>query len=309
MNESGRPGYLKIPLIPSLPSVLFRLFLVYWKEGNAVFPESAHKKRHMQASVPAYAALLEEENAMKKRIAALLFCPLLALAACQSQPAAGPEAAADAASQKSVTVNSTEQVSVVPDITEIVYSIQTQGSDAQTCQADNSATSDQVVALLKQFGVEENSIRTTGYYLNPIYDWSGSMQVLTGYEAVTTLTVSDLPMDQVGEILTQSVDAGVNNIQSISYLSSEYDEAYQEALALAVDAARTKAETLAQAEGYTAGEILSIQENSGYSEARYNDTALAQRTMAAAADESVSIMPGELDVEASVVVEFALLAQ
>lgn len=135
------------------------------------------------------------------------------------------------------------------------------------------------------------------------------MQVLTGYEAVTTLTVSDLPMDQVGEILTQSVDAGVNNIQSISYLSSEYDEAYQEALALAVDAARTKAETLAQAEGYTAGEILSIQENSGYSEARYNDTALAQRTMAAAADESVSIMPGELDVEASVVVEFALLAQ
>ena len=159
--------------------------------------------------------------------------------------------------------------------------------------------------MLKQLGIEENSIRTTGYYLNPVYDWSGSIQLLTGYEAVTTLTISDLPMDQVGEVLTQSVDAGVNNIQSISYLSSEYDTAYQEALSLAVAAARTKAEALAQAEGCTVGEILSIQETSGYTQARYNDTALTQSTMSAA-EESVSIMPGELDIEASVVVEFSM---
>ena len=240
---------------------------------------------------------------MKKGITALLFCTLLLLTACQQEVTAENTPADETA--RSVTVNSTEQVSVIPDIAEIVYSIQTQGSDAQTCQEENSATSDQVVALLKQLGIEENSIRTTGYYLNPVYDWSGSIQLLTGYEAVTTLTISDLPMDQVGEVLTQSVDAGVNNIQSISYLSSEYDTAYQEALSLAVAAARTKAEALAQAEGCTVGEILSIQETSGYTQARYNDTALAQSTMSAA-EESVSIMPGELDIEASVVVEFSM---
>ena len=240
---------------------------------------------------------------MKKGITALLFCTLLLLTACQQEGTAENTPADETA--RSVTVNITEQVSVIPDIAEIVYSIQTQGSDAQTCQEENSATSDQVVALLKQLGIEENSIRTTGYYLNPVYDWSGSIQLLTGYEAVTTLTISDLPMDQVGEVLTQSVDAGVNNIQSISYLSSEYDTAYQEALSLAVAAARTKAEALAQAEGCTVGEILSIQETSGYTQARYNDTALTQSTMSAA-EESVSIMPGELDIEASVVVEFSM---
>ena len=58
---------------------------------------------------------------MKKIAAALLFCSFLALTACQPQTAAQPEAAdTAAASQKSVTVNSTEQVSVVPDIAEIV---------------------------------------------------------------------------------------------------------------------------------------------------------------------------------------------
>ena len=245
---------------------------------------------------------------MKKGITALLFCALLTLTACQQEGAAENAPAEETAG--SVTVNSTEQVSVVPDIAEIVYSIRTQSSDAQTCQEENSSTSDQVVAVLKQLGVAENSIRTTGYYLNPVYDWSGSMQVLTGYEAVTTLTISDLPMDQVGEILTQSVDAGVNDIQSISYLSSKYDDAYQEALSLAVAAARKKADAMVQAEGYAVGEILSLQETSGYSEARYNDTALAQSTMSAAAgNESVSIMPGELDIEASVVVEFSMQAQ
>ena len=142
--------------------------------------------------------------------------------------------------------------------------------------------------------------------LSDVYAMGGTPVTAMNLMSMT----SCMSLDQVGEILTQSVDAGVNNIQSISYLSSEYDQAYQEALSLAVAAARTKAEALAQTEGYTVGEILFVQETSGYSEARYNDTALAQSTMtAAAAEESVSIMPGELDIEASVVVEFSMQAQ
>ncbi len=246
---------------------------------------------------------------MKKRIAApllcmLLFFALLTFSACQTTVPA--ENIPKEETERSVTVNSTEQVSVVPDIAEIVFSIQTQGSDAQGCQEDNDAASAQVIACLTQLGVAEASIRTTGYYLNPVYDWSGSIQLLTGYEAMTTLTVSDLPMEQVGEILTQSVNAGVNNIQSISYLSSNYDAAYQEALSLAVAAARTKADALAQAEGYTVGEILSVQETSGYTQARYNDSALEQYSTARVTDKSMSIMPGELEIEASVVVEFSM---
>ena len=269
-----------------------------------------NKNGGLSASLPAgpsFQGGMFMKQIRSRLIAVLLFGALLALSACGQQTAVSSAPVSGDASEKSVTVSSTEQVSVVPDIAEIVYSVQTQGPDAQTCQEENGTVSDQVVARLHQLGVSESSIRTTGYYLNPVYDWSGSMQVLTGYEAVTTLTVSDLPMDQVGEVLTQSVDAGINNIQSISYLSSEYDSAYQEALSLAVSAARTKASALAQAEGCSVGEVLSIQETSGYTQARYNDSALAQRTLsAAAADESLSIMPGELDVEASVVVEFSM---
>ena len=46
----------------------------------------------------------------------------------------------------------------------------------------------------------------------------------------TSLTVSDIPVDQAGAIISQSVEAGVNGIESVDYFSSNYDAAYQEAL-------------------------------------------------------------------------------
>ena len=162
--------------------------------------------------------------------------------------------------------------------------------------------------MLKELGVEESSIQTTGYYLNPRYDWSTNTQVLIGYEAVTTLTVSDLPLDQTGSILSASVEAGVNNIQSISYLSSQYDASYQEALSLAVTAAQEKAQAMAAAGGFELEGISTMQETSNYTEARYNDTAAAQMysSTEASDEKSATIMPGELEVEASVVVEFIM---
>lgn len=244
-------------------------------------------------------------------------CSQMACAA-QTAPAAAPAGSVPAAGQISaannsdstVIVNSSEKVTVVPDIAEIVYSVQTEAADAAGCQQQNTADVDKVTALLAELGVKEGSIQTTGYYMNPRYNWSGDERRLIGYEAVTTLTVSDLPLDQVGSILSRSVSAGINNIQSVSYLSSRYDESYQEALNLAVTAARTKAEGMAQAAGCRLGEISFLNEQSTYSEARHTDNALREKTsMTAAAMDSagVTIMPGELEVEASVTVEYLLL--
>lgn len=211
---------------------------------------------------------------------------------------------------QTVTVNSTEKVTVTPDIAEIVYSVQTQAPEAEACQQKNTEETDRVIALLKENGVKETSIQTTGYRLDPQYDWSSDRQVLAGYEARTTLTVSDLPIDQVGTLLSQSVSAGINNIESISYLSSQYDASYQEALGLAVAAAQSKAQAMAEAAGYDLGYIADMQEISSYSSARYNDTVLLEKTREGSAADmaagSVTVMPGELEVEASVMVQYTI---
>ena len=93
---------------------------------------------------------------------------------------------------RSVTVNSSETVSVVPDMAEVVYSVRTERSTAADCQQQNTADADQVIEQLKSLGVEEKSIQTSDFTMRPIYDYSGRTARVTGYEAETTLTVSDL---------------------------------------------------------------------------------------------------------------------
>lgn len=214
-----------------------------------------------------------------------------------------------------IIVNSSEEVSVAPDIAEIVYSVRTKDSTAAGCQQKNSEAVNQVIEQLKGLNVEEASIQTSDYYMNPVYNYSGSSPKLTGYEAVSTLTVSDLPIDNLGEILEKSVSSGINTVQSITYQASQYDKSYQEALTKAVASAYEKAQVLAAASGAEIGNVISIQETSGYSEARYTDYAtsgqvnsLRQAKMTEAA-EDISIMPGEIQVEAGIVAEYQLIVK
>lgn len=218
-----------------------------------------------------------------------------------------------AAPYNTVTVISSENVSVVPDIAEVVYSVRTKDNEAAGCQQKNSESVSQVIALLESLGVEETSIQTSDYYMNPIYNYSGSTPRLTGYEAVTTLTVSDLPIDNLENILSQSVSGGINTVQSITYQASRYDESYQEALKKAVASGYEKAKVLADASGARVGNVISIQETSGYSQARYTDYARSNMMNSygamkeAALEDSAAIMPGEIQVEAGIIIEYQLI--
>lgn len=212
----------------------------------------------------------------------------------------------------SIIVNSSEKVTVVPDIAEVVYSVRTQAKEAADCQQKNAEAVSQVIDLLKSLNIEEKSIQTSDYYMNPIYNYSGSTARVTGYEAAAILTVSDLPIDGLDSILSQSVSTGINTIESITYQASKYDESYQQALSAAVTAAYQKAQVLAKAAGCNVGQVINIQETSGYSQARYTDNALARKYSSMAVKEEMafdtagSVMPGEIQVEASITVEYQL---
>ncbi len=213
-------------------------------------------------------------------------------------------------SKHTITVNSSEKVTVIPDIAEVVYAVRTEAKDAAACQQKNTEDVNQVIDLLKSLGIAETSIQTSNYYMQPVYNYSNNTQRITGYEATATLTVSDLPIDGLGNILSESVKAGINNIQSITYQSSKYDEGYANALTLAMESAKNKAGVLAQAGGCTLGGIAGICENSNYGEARYTDYALSSQMRSYGAikqmaeDESLNIMPGEVDIEVNITVEY-----
>ena len=207
-----------------------------------------------------------------------------------------------------ITVTGREEISVAPDMAELTYSVYSQGNTASECQEANSRDLAAAIETLKGLGVEEASIQTSSYGLNPIRNWNSGEQEITGYEMETIITVSDIPIDQAGTIISQSVAAGVNSIDSLRYFASSYDASYQEALKGAMAMAQEKAEAIAEASGRTLTGVIRVQETGYNPTVRYANAALASgaRAETSAAMEEMSVVPGEIDIEASVTVDFGL---
>ena len=256
---------------------------------------------------------------MKKRLFAVTCLSMMAavsLAGCSTN-AAPPytvqvENTGDSSDGK-ITMDSSETVKIVPDMAKIVFAVNTEADKADDCQQKNTESLNALIEYLKGQGIDEKSISTSGYFLNPRYDWSENTRKLIGYEMQTEVTVSDVAIDQVGTLLSNGVGAGANEIYSVSYYSSGYDDAYAEALKKAVDLARTKAEALAEASGRELGEVVSIEEYSDNQYGRYIDggvnlqkSSMAMEETAAAGDVSMSVMPGEMEVDANIRVVFSM---
>ena len=217
------------------------------------------------------------------------------------------------ADEPKISLSASETVEVVPDMAEVVYGITTENEDAEKCQQENTEKLNQLLEYLKAQGFEDKSIRTSGFSLDPRYDWSGNRQELIGYEMRTQVTVTDIPMDQVGAMLTKGVESGANEIYSVSYFSSQYDEAYAEALTKAMESARGKAEALTAASGKKLGDVIAIEEYNNGQYGRYISAEMGNiRKMAAAESATGSmdmgVMPGEMQVTANISVEFALVS-
>lgn len=207
-----------------------------------------------------------------------------------------------------ITVSSRESVKVAPDIAEIVYGVTTQDKDAAQCQSENDRKVGQLVETLKALGMEENSIQTSRFDMDPRYDWDQG-GVIIGYEATTQVIVSDIQLEQAGTVMEKSVEAGVDQIQSVSFLSSHYDEEYQEALKGAVAQAQEKAQALADASGCTLGRPVHIEEHLGNDSYRYGGQNMERSAGAMkyeATADAAAVMPGEIEIEAEITVDYAI---
>ncbi len=245
----------------------------------------------------------------KTLAAAAAAATVLGLTACTQTAGASapaPQAVVNAQNQNNIQVQSQEEVKVVPDKAEVSFAVSSQAADPKSVQDLNSTDVNKVISFLKSSGIDEKSIQTSNFGLQPIYDWNDG-QKITGYEMRTGIVVSDIPMDQVGTLLTSSIDAGINNIDRISYLSSKYDESYQEALKKAVESSKVKAEAMAAASGKSLGEVTNVQEISSYNENRYTTYAADSATGSLEAGaKQIAIEPGQISITAQVTVTYSI---
>lgn len=248
-------------------------------------------------------------NQITKRstFAAVIAAGAIALSAC-SQAAIPDTIKVQNTENQVIMVQSTETVKVVPDIAEITLAVYTQAADAKSCQDQNKKDLENALKVLESAGVEKTSIQTSNYGLEPVYDWNTGKDI-TGYEMNTNITVSDIPIDTAGTLITSCVEAGINRIQSVDYLSSNYDASYQEALKKAMESAKQKAQAIAEAGGAALGSVVHVEEYSSSQQARYNGYQRTAATARAVMDTAaaIAVEPGQIGVEARISVNYEIV--
>jgi hypothetical protein len=115
--------------------------------------------------------------------------------------------------------------------------------------------------------------------------------------ASNTVTVNLNNTADVGRMLDAAVSAGSNNIREVAFDLKNPKPQRDQALTAAIEDAQRKATVAAKAAGVKLGRILEISEGYGY---------VAGASRSAAFDVATPIMPGKMEITASVTVTYEI---
>jgi uncharacterized protein YggE len=173
-----------------------------------------------------------------------------------AQPRFG-HSATTAPAGKTITVTGDGSVTTVPDRATFDFTIETRAKTATAALTQNSSDATAVIAALKNAGVSSANIQTSQVSLMPQSSQDGT--TIVSYVASNSVTVRT-PLGNAGKVVDAAVGAGANGVSGPSLDVSDQSALYRDALHKAVDDAKLKAQSLADAAGLSLGGALTITE-------------------------------------------------
>ena len=222
----------------------------------------------------------------------------------------GASAEEGAAEPRLLSVSGEGVAHAAPDIALITLGAVSEAVSARDALDDNSATMTGLIDALKDEGLEDRDLQTSGFSVEPIfsqpprdYDHSTPFRPeIVGYRVRNNVNVRIRDLERVGAILDLVVTLGANSITGPSFTVADPTPLEDEARRTAVADALRKAELYAEAADVDLGPIQSISE--GYASAPQPMQAATMRMEVA--DSSVPIEGGELTFEVQVSVAWVL---
>lgn len=240
----------------------------------------------------------------------ILLCAILAvflMAAVGSVAAASTDSVTD----KVIHASGSGNVIGTPDRAQVTLSVQTENADVKAAQADNAAKMTKVIDALVASGLPRDSLKTTGYTINKVYDESSTgilnPKVRT-YQVTNTLTVTLHDVSKTGDVIDIAVANGANQADSIQFMLSDAQALAlrSEALKKAVTNARADAESVAGAMGVNITGTGTVEIYQGYMPVVYSNYAQDARGLAKT-EAATPIQSGEITVTAQVAVSYTYL--
>lgn len=205
-----------------------------------------------------------------------------------------------ALAQGTMTVQGVGSVKVDADRAGINLGVREVAQEVVTAQSQVNERIAAIVDALKAMGVADDAITTNGLGIYPNYNYDEG-ETISGYTAYNNIYVTVTDVNNTGAYIDAAFAAGANSLDYVEFSASDTEKAAAQALTLAVESARDKAQVIADAAGVKLGGILEIRDGS---DSVYEGALYARN--AVESDAGTSVMASKQTVSAAVSITFAL---
>ena len=216
---------------------------------------------------------------------------------------------ADAAEPNTIAVGGMAEQEVAPDMAYVDLGITVRANDAETARAKEAKIAQQIRRSLLGLAITDNDLQNTGYYMYQEYKVDRDGKRTAGqYVLNSSVKVTVRDLDNLSQVIDNTVKAGVTNIDSVSYALSTQNIVQRQLLAAAVENAREKAAVVANAGSRSLGNMLSADINgfTGGTVVAAGSNKLHSAAVMADGAEATELAPGKIKLNARVEVVFAL---
>ena len=195
------------------------------------------------------------------------------------------------------------KVSAKPDTAFLMVGVDSLKPTAAAAQSDLASKASMLIARAKALGIADKDISTSGYSVDPNY--VGSNSTIDGYRASESIQLKWHNVDTAGNALDALVQSGGATNVSVGFGLDNPKAAQAQARALAIADAKSKAQAMADAAGVRLGQVMRVTDVSSYGATPMYGSAFSGAAGAVSAPTQLPV--GELDVQVTVEVDFAII--
>lgn len=189
-------------------------------------------------------------------------------------------------------------IQATPDRAWITISAESRAGNPRDAQRRNAEAMTPVMDKLRAARIPAEAIRTIGYDLQQEWDYVNNQRVSRGYVARNTIDVRVDAIDRVGELLEMAVGSGATSVGGVRFDLKDRARLEREALRLAVEDARARADAAAAGAGRSIDRVLRIDAHPSGAPVPMPRVALLREQ--AASDAPPPIVAGQMEIRAQV---------
>lgn len=229
---------------------------------------------------------------MKNQLAALvlLLGPALPVAA---EPQSPPAPAVIVTTGEAV-------VKQAPDRAWVTIGAESRARAPQEAQRLNTEVMTAVIDRIKAAGIAPDAIQTSGYTLEPEFDYVNGKQNLRGYVARNQVQVRVDAIAKTGEVIAAVVATGATTVNGVRFDLKDRDTVERDALKAAVRDARRRADAAAAGAGVAIDRVIRIEEQRDMGDIGRPMPMRMAMIKAEAGQSAVPLEGGEIEVRSRV---------